>query len=198
MNQPWIYMCSPSQSAPASLCIPSHYVFLVHQPWALVSCIQPGLVICFTLDSILKTYFLINPTLFILKSFNCTFWQWFIRKILPFLNLFRLLLWRKPVSLLRTLIKDTDKEFIWTLSLVSGTELLTSEVARSCPTLCDLMDCSLPGSSIHEIFQVKSTGAGCHFLLQGVFPTQGSNPGLPHGRQMLYRLNEGSPQTQNF
>ena len=28
----------------------------------------------------------------------------------------------------------------------------------------------------------------CHFLLQGIFPTQGLNPGLPHCRQMLYRL----------
>ena len=28
----------------------------------------------------------------------------------------------------------------------------------------------------------------CHFLLQGIFPTQGSNPGLPHCRQMLYLL----------
>ena len=29
---------------------------------------------------------------------------------------------------------------------------------------------------------------GCHFLLQGIFLTQGSNPGLPHCRQTLYRL----------
>ena len=29
---------------------------------------------------------------------------------------------------------------------------------------------------------------GCHFLLQGIFPTQGSNPGLPHHGQMLYHL----------
>ena len=28
----------------------------------------------------------------------------------------------------------------------------------------------------------------CHFLLQGIFPTQGSNPGLPHCRRTLYRL----------
>ena len=28
-------------------------------------------------------------------------------------------------------------------------------VAKSCPTLCDLMDCSLPGSSVHEIFQAR-------------------------------------------
>ena len=38
---------------PSSLSTPSLWVFPVHQPWALVSCIQPGLVICFTLDSIL-------------------------------------------------------------------------------------------------------------------------------------------------
>ena len=37
-------------------------------------------------------------------------------------------------------------------------------------------------------FQGKSTGVGCHFLLQGIFPTQGSNPGLSLCRQMLYRL----------
>ena len=37
---------------PTSLPIPSLWVFPVHQPWALVSCIQPGLAICFTLDNI--------------------------------------------------------------------------------------------------------------------------------------------------
>ena len=35
---------------PSSLPIPSLWVFPVHQPWVVVSCIQPGLVICFTLD----------------------------------------------------------------------------------------------------------------------------------------------------
>ena len=38
-------------------------------------------------------------------------------------------------------------------------------------------------------FQGKSTGLGCHFLLQGIIPTQGSNPGLSHCRQTLYHLN---------
>ena len=43
-------------------------------------------------------------------------------------------------------------------------------------------------------FPGKSTGVGCHVLLQGIFPTQGSNPGLPHCRQTLYHLNhQGSP-----
>ena len=37
-------------------------------------------------------------------------------------------------------------------------------------------------------FPGKSTGVGCHFLLQGIFPTQGLNPGLLHCRQTLYRL----------
>ena len=44
-------------------------------------------------------------------------------------------------------------------------------------------------------FPGKSTGVGCHFLLQGIFLTQGSNPGLPHCRQILYQLNhKGSPR----
>ena len=48
-------------------------------------------------------------------------------------------------------------------------------------------------------FQGKSTGVGCHFLLQGIFPTQGSNPGLSHCRQTLYRLShQGSPEADNF
>ena len=34
----------------------------------------------------------------------------------------------------------------------------------------------------------------CHFLLQGIFPTQGSNPGLPHCRQRLYRLSSRTPE----
>ena len=63
-----------------------------------------------------------------------------------------------------------------------------SEVAQSCPTLCDPMDCSLPGSSVHEIFPGKSTGVDCHFLLQGIFLIQDSNLGLPHCGQTLYRL----------
>ena len=43
-------------------------------------------------------------------------------------------------------------------------------------------------------FLGKSTGVDCHFLLQRIFPTQGSNPSLPHCRQMLYHLSyQGSP-----
>ena len=37
-------------------------------------------------------------------------------------------------------------------------------------------------------FPGKDTGVGCHFHLQGIFPTQGLNPGTLHCRQILYRL----------
>ena len=40
------------------------------------------------------------------------------------------------------------------------------------------MDYSLPGSSVHGYSPGKNPGVGWHFLLQGIFPTQGSNPGL--------------------
>ena len=40
----------------------------------------------------------------------------------------------------------------------------------------------------------KITGVGCHFLLQGIFPTQGSNVGLPHCRQTPYQLSHQENQ----
>ena len=67
-------------------------------------------------------------------------------------------------------------------------------LAQSCPTLCDSMDCSPPGSSVHGDSLGKNTGLVCHALLQGIFPTQGLNPGLPHCRQILYQfIHQGSP-----
>ena len=72
-------------------------------------------------------------------------------------------------------------------------------VTQSCPTLCDPIDCSPPGSSVHEDSPGKNTGVGCHALLQGIFPIQGSNPGLPHCRWILYQLShQGSPIEHNF
>ena len=56
--------------------------------------------------------------------------------------------------------------------------MLACSVAQSYPTLCDYMDCSLPGSSVHGIFSGKNTGEGYHFLLQTIFPTQESKQHL--------------------
>ena len=57
-----------------------------------------------------------------------------------------------------------------------------SSVTQSCPTLCDPMDCSPPGSSVLGDSSGKNTGVGCHAFLQGIFPTQGLDPDLLHCR----------------
>ena len=66
-------------------------------------------------------------------------------------------------------------------------------VAQSCPTLCNSMDSArllCPWNS-----PGKNTGMGSHLLLQGIFPTQESNPGLLLCRQILYHLSHlGSPK----
>ena len=57
-----------------------------------------------------------------------------------------------------------------------------------CSTLCDPMVCPRndPG---------KNTRVGCHSLLQGIFPTQGSNPDLLYCRWILYQLShKGNPR----
>ena len=99
------------------------------------------------------------------------------------------------------------------------------KVSQSSLTLCNPMDCSQPGSSVHGILQARmlelfpspddlpnpgiepmspalqvdslptelpgkpiNIGLSCHALLERIFPTQGSNPGLPHYRLILYSL----------
>ena len=59
---------------------------------------------------------------------------------------------------------------------------VTVKVAQSCPTLCDPMD-----YTVHGILQARIVG-WVAFLLQGIFATQGSNPGLLYCKQILYQL----------
>ena len=70
----------------------------------------------------------------------------------------------------------------------------TNEVAQSCLTLCDPTDCSLPGSSIHGIFQARELKWVAISFSRKIFPTQGLNPGLPHCRQTLYCLSHQGSQ----
>ena len=64
------------------------------------------------------------------------------------------------------------------------------KVAQSCATLWDPMD-----YTVHGLPQTRITRVGRLSLLQGIFPTQGSNPGLPHDRRILYLLShKGSPR----
>ena len=53
------------------------------------------------------------------------------------------------------------------------------KVTQLCLTLCNLMDCSLPGSSVHGIPQKRNTGVGSHSLLQGNLPNPGIKPRSP-------------------
>ena len=46
-------------------------------------------------------------------------------------------------------------------------------------SLQPLVDCSLPGSSVHRDSPGKSTGVGCHPLLQGNLPNRGMEPRSP-------------------
>ena len=69
---------------------------------------------------------------------------------------------------------------------ITGT--LKVKVAQSCLTLCNPMDC--PWN-----FLGQDTGVGSLSFRQGIFPTQGSNPGLPRCGQILYQLShKGSPR----
>ena len=76
-------------------------------------------------------------------------------------------------------------------------------ICHLCLTLWHPADCSLPDSSVHEIFQVRMLEwVAIYFLLQGVFPTQGSNPHLLHlliNRQILYNwCHLGSPNEDEY
>ena len=72
---------------------------------------------------------------------------------------------------------------------------LMSCESRSVVSICDPMDCSLSGSSALSMeFSRQEYWSGLPCPPLGDFPTQGSNPGLPHCRQILYCLSyQGSP-----
>ena len=75
-------------------------------------------------------------------------------------------------------------------------DILIAVLCLVASTLSNPKDCSLPGSSVHGDSPGKNTGMGSYALLQGIFTTQGSNPGLPHCRQILYWLShQGSLTT---
>ena len=88
------------------------------------------------------------------------------------------------ISPLNSLL-PTSPLYLLCTSLVSGLDLTVCvcacmhtrahSVAQSCPTLFSPMDCSLPGSSVHWNSPGRNTGVGCHFQLQGIFRSQGSN-----------------------
>ena len=61
-------------------------------------------------------------------------------------------------------------------------------VPQLCPTLCHPMDCSLPGSSVHQILQARILEWVAISFSRGIFPGQGLNPSLLYCGQILYHL----------
>ena len=91
-------------------------------------------------------------------------------------------LWRK---------QESSRKTSTSVSLITLKPLTAfAAVAWSFLTLCDAMDCSPPGSSVHEILQARIMEWIAISLLQGIFPTQGLNLDLLHCRQILYHLNQ--------
>ena len=85
--------------------------------------------------------------------------------------------------------------FISTVSFLSLCVCVQSHL-----TFCDTMDWSLPGSWTWD-YPGKNNGASCHFLLQGIYPTQGSNLcllWLLHYRRILYHQATGEAQFSIF
>ena len=74
--------------------------------------------------------------------------------------------------------------------------LLCMSVAQSCPTLCDPVGCSLPGSSIHRILQARMLEWVAISFSRGIFPFQESNPCLLHCRWILYHWTTGEAHVQ--
>ena len=63
-------------------------------------------------------------------------------------------------------------EFIYfNIANLNPSVLCCAKLLYLCPTLCDPMDCSLPGSSVRGNSPGKNTDVGCHALLQGIFLT---------------------------
>ena len=101
------------------------------------------------------------------------------------------------------LLGDLDLDTVYTLMVSEGFTLSHPwcRIESVCLCVCVLSrlvmsDSSGPQCPWHS--PGKNTGVGSHSFLQGIFPTQGSNPALPHYRQILYCLRfQGSPWIEN-
>ena len=112
----------------------------------------------------------------------------------------------------KTVIQAVREEECWFIKIPWKVKV---KVTQSCTTLCNAVDSpwNSPGQNTRVgslsllqgisrllspspgILQGKNTGMGCYVLLQDIYPTQGSNPGLPHCRRILYQLShQGSPK----
>ena len=87
--------------------------------------------------------------------------------------------------------------YIWTESQVSQQECTPCSVAQSRLTLCNPMDCSLPGSSVYGIFQARILESVA-FPMAGIFLTQDRTHIYCIGRQILYHCATWEKRRERF
>ena len=92
--------------------------------------------------------------------------------------------WKKSV---------TKRQTVRRIPLIWDTSVCVFKSLQSCQSLCYPMDCSLPGSSVYGDSPDENTGVGFHSVLQGIFPTQGLNPGTAFQADYLPLSHRGSP-----
>ena len=91
--------------------------------------------------------------------------RWFLKKVFSFL-------WEEMERKQSLWLTWSERNFLSTPNKIS---CLRAKSLQSCPTLCDPKD---EGFLCPWDSPGNDTGVGCHFLLQGIFPTQGLNPRL--------------------
>ena len=95
------------------------------------------------------------------------------------------------LSIIHHLMYSPLSQYLYNCALILNQWKTSQNFLRACS--------QVPTRLLHPWnFPGKNTGVGCHFLLQGIFLTQGSNPGLPHCRQTLYpQSHQRSPFPSN-
>ena len=187
MNPPWVYMCSPSWT-PLPPPSPSHPSGSSSAP--ALSTLSHAL----NLDRRSVSHMIIFV-------FQCYSFRSSDPRLLPesnrsfslFLYFFSIM-FSRPNKEVRVI---TNPSGLWRKREFKYLDrwCVLCLVAQLCLILWDPTDCSPPVSSVHGDSPGKNTGVGCPALLQGIFPTQGLNPGLPRCRRILYHLSHwGSPK----
>ena len=117
------------------------------------------------------TYLVGLPKTFYYPSPNCTSIQ-YLHIIIPLVKLKK--------------VKEKNTEFGSWILRIPTLYLWKVLVTQLRPTLCDLIHCIPPGSSVHGILQARILGWVAILFSMGISLTQGLKPGLLHGRQILY------------
>ena len=92
----------------------------------------------------------------------------------------------------------------WNLGLLHCRQILyhlsqyESEAAQSCPTLCDPTDCSLPGSSVHGIFQARVLEWGAIAFSIPWVPTNLLSPSVDLPTWIFYMYKQNHPTYRNL